>query len=204
MAGGSLFGRPWAWALLALVVLGIPLSQLMTRPPPLPDFGPMPAFSLTDQTGAALSGADLRGSVVVADFIFTSCPDVCPALSHAMSQVQARTAGTRTPVRLLSVSVDPERDTPAVLSDYGARFGADPTRWRLLTGELASVRALLRGMGQLAEKVPAGPGKPEDYNVAHGSSFLLYDAAGELRGIYGSDHDEIDRLVADARGLAGG
>jgi len=198
----SLFGRPWAWLLLALVVLGIPLSQLLNRPPPLPDFGPMPAFTLVDQAGQPLSGADLRGAVVVADFIFTSCPDVCPALSHAMGEVQTRTAGTRVPVRLLSVSVDPERDTPAVLSSYGQRFGADPARWRLLTGPLDDVRALLKGMGQLAEKVPAGPGKPDDYNVAHGSSFLLYDPAGELRGIYGSNQDEIDRLVKDARGLA--
>ena len=202
MAQGSLFGRPWAWALLAALVLAIPLSQLMMRPPPLPDYGPMPAFSLTDQADRALSAAELRGAVVVVDFIFTSCPDVCPALSHAMNQVQARTAGTRTPIRLLSVSVDPERDTPAVLAEYATRFGADPARWRFLTGPPEQVHAALAAMGQLAEKVPSGPGKPEGYSVAHGSSFLLYDAQGALRGIYGSDGEEIDRLISDARGLA--
>ncbi len=190
--------------LVGLVALALTIAGglAMRRGPPLPDYGPMPTFSLTDQAGSTLKSESLRGSVVVVDFIFTSCPDVCPALSAALANVGAKTADTELPVRLLSVSVDPERDTPEVLAGYARRWQADPARWSFVTGPPEDVRATVHGFAQLAERVPAGTGKPEDYNVAHGESFLLYDADGVLRGIYGSKGDELTRLVTDARRLA--
>lgn len=191
-------------SLIGVLVLGAGLASfLANRAPPLPDYGPMPAFTLVDQSGAPSTDQDLRGAVVVADFIFTSCPDVCPALSLALRSVGQQTADTKIPVRLLSVSVDPERDSPEVLREYAARYDADPSRWRFLTGDPEQVRSTLKGFAQLAERVPVSDGKPEDYNVAHSQSMLLYDAEGALRGIYGSDSEELKRLVADARRLAG-
>ncbi len=187
----------------ALVVISALAAHYLKQEPPLPDYGPMPAFTLVDQTGAPFDGASLRGAVVVVNFIFTACPDVCPALSAALSSVGARTANTKVPVRLLSVSVDPERDTPDVLAAYGRRFDADAARWTFLTGAPETVRATLKGFAQIAEKVPVSAGKPEDYNVAHSESLLLYDKDGVLRGIYGSTGEELTRLVTDTRRLAG-
>lgn len=199
---GGLLGRRWVWLVGALALMALPMVKMLDQQPPLPDYGPMPDFALLDQGGAVLADEALRGSVVVVDFIFTACPDVCPLLTQSMSRVAEGTADAEAPVRLLSVSVDPARDTPEVLAAYARRYGADLSRWSFVTGTDEQIREALRGFAQLAEKVPSGSGKPEDYNVAHSQSFLLYDAAGTLRGIYGSQGDELARLIADARRLA--
>lgn len=198
---GPLVARRWAWILFALALLAIPLLPMLKPAPPLPDYGPMPDFALTDQRGQAVTDEALRGAPVIVDFIFTSCPDVCPALTTAMAGVGQRLADTEPPVRLVSVTVDPERDTPEVLASYAARYQAGPD-WHFLTGPPETVKATLKGFMQVAEKAPMEGGQPGQYNVLHSQSFLLYDRQGTLRGIYGSDQAGVDRLVMDARRLA--
>jgi protein SCO1/2 len=103
---------------------------------------PLPDFQLTAQDGSRITPADLRGQVVVIDFIYTRCPlpDVCPRLSANFAVLARRFAGR---VTLLSVTVDPDYDNPAVLAAYARRWSADPRTWRFLTGDVAPLASRL-------------------------------------------------------------
>jgi protein SCO1/2 len=104
---------------------------------------PLGDFQLTDQLGRSIDAADLRGKVAAINFIYTRCPlpDVCPRLAASFAALQRRFA--RQPdVLLLSVTVDPDYDTPAVLADYAGRWAAGPN-WRFLTGDVAALAASL-------------------------------------------------------------
>lgn len=103
----------------------------------------VPAFSLVDQTGAAVDETIFDGKVTIVDFIFTNCPFICPGMTARMSELSGTLEGTE--VQFVSISVDPEHDTPERLAAYGAEVGADPERWRFLTGEIEQVGAILRG-----------------------------------------------------------
>ena len=117
------------------LALGLAVAARAMRPhPPLPVLGQIPDFRLIDQRGAAFTTAQMRGHVTVVDFIFTHCPASCPRLTARMGELQARLASDRSDARLVSISVDPENDTPAVLADYGAKAHADPARWTFVTG----------------------------------------------------------------------
>jgi protein SCO1 len=104
---------------------------------------PLPGFHLTDQHGRTTDLADLRGKVVAIDFIYTRCPlpDVCPRLAASFAAVERR-FDHEADLVLLSVTVDPDYDTPAVLADYARRWAAGPN-WRFLTGDVASLAASL-------------------------------------------------------------
>ncbi len=164
--------------------------------PPLPELAPVPEFRLVDQSGAPFGLAELRGTVWVANFIFTTCPTVCPMLTTQMRNVQQRLRDQPN-VRFVSFSVDPERDTPEVLRAYAARHGADLSTWRFLTGETEAVRAavvdgLRVGMG---ERQPDG-------DILHGTHLVLIDANGRIRGYYRNDREGLDGLVRDVERLA--
>lgn len=168
-----------------------------------PPLGEVPAFSLQDQSGAVVTKASLAGKVWVADFMFTSCPDVCPVLAMHMAEVQARYAGDDR-VRLVSFSVDPTTDTPPVLAAYGQRFGADPARWFFLTGPIEDVKAVVVDGFKLAMERVSQEGEPR--KVLHGERFVVVDEAGRIRGypdpkepgktaIYAT----VDALLADGK-----
>jgi protein SCO1/2 len=163
------------------------------RPSPLPVYGSVPDFELTERSGRAVRLADLKGRIWIADFIFTSCAGPCPMLSQQMSGFQASLA--RAPeIRLVSFSVDPERDTPAVLSEYAARYRADPERWLFLTGDRKAVYGLIReGFRLTVEQAPEDEGQ-----VIHSLRFTLVDRAGRVRGYYnGDDPESLRRLLPD-------
>lgn len=147
--------------------------------PPPPVLGEIPPFTLTDQAGAAFTRDTLAGKVWVADFIFTSCPDICPVLSAYMAEVQAH-YGDEPRVGLISFTVDPATDTPEVLATYGRRFDADPSRWRFLTGDATALRAVVvDGFKQAMEPIAATQTAPE--TILHGSRFVVVDGQGRLR-----------------------
>ena len=107
---------------------------------------PLPEFELTDQQGRIVRLADLRGKVLAIDFIYTRCPlpDVCPRLAANFAALQRRFRDRiGSGLVLLSITVDPEYDTPAVLGDYAKRWGADPRGWHFLTGDVSAVAAKL-------------------------------------------------------------
>ena len=106
--------------------------------------GKLPDFQLTAQSGSTVRNADLRGKVVAVDFIYTRCPlpDVCPRLSANFAALERRFDQAGANLVLLSVTVDPDFDTPAVLAGYARRWSAGPG-WLFLTGEVAPLAAAL-------------------------------------------------------------
>lgn len=163
--------------------------------PPLQELFATPDLALTDQDGKTFSTRDLRGRPWVADFIFTSCAGSCPVMSHEMADVQKNTPAD---VRLVSFTVDPAHDTPAVLKQYANALKADPARWRFLTGTPQQMADAAYGM-KISVK-PAGNDSP----LLHSNKFLLVDRDGKVVGIYdGTSADDVTRLTADATTLAG-
>jgi protein SCO1/2 len=144
----------------------------------LPVIGPAPDFSLTSQDGAAVSLADYRGRVVVVTFIFTTCMDTCPLLTAKMAGVQ-NDLGDKfgTKIAFVSITVDPEHDTPAVLKDYAETFGADLKGWAFLTGEPAAIDAVGNRYGIYAGTNAAG-------SVDHTFLTSIIDSKGNLRVQY--------------------
>ena len=104
-------------------------------------FGTVPDFSLLQRDGRRITLADLRGKVWIANFIYTHCTDTCPLQSARMARLQEELNG-EPDIRFVSITVDPELDTPEVLSEYASRFGADRNRWLFLTGEKRIIYAL--------------------------------------------------------------
>ena len=160
---------------------------------PLPVLGQIPEFELLAQDGRVFDSRSLAGKVWVADFIFTNCPGPCPMMSSRMRQVQTATADLAD-VRLVSFTVDPARDTPAVLASYSQHFLARPGRWFFLTGEPKRLNEL----GLNAFHLHAVDG-----NLDHSTRFALVDSRSRIRGYYAfGDDDFPKRLIADVRRLA--
>jgi protein SCO1/2 len=140
-----------------------------------------PDFSLTTQNGDKLTRADLKGKVLLVSFIFTTCNGTCPATTHKMCQVQEQMqkAGLlkNNGVRLLSISLDPARDTPDVLKRYMHLYDADPASWSFLTGPPDRVAKVIKAWGMWAR--PAANGQ-----LDHPSRIFLVDSRGRIREIY--------------------
>jgi len=160
---------------------------------PLPTLWPVPSFALVDQNGQTRTPEDLRGSIWVADFIFTSCKSVCPVLSAKMVQVQRAIRDPR--LKFVSFSVDPERDTPEALRAYAHRWAPDEPRWTLLATTTESLAELAKGMKTFVER------QPDPDATLHTSELFLVDARGRVRGLYGTDGDSFGQLIPDAREL---
>ncbi|MGH7940809.1 MAG: SCO family protein [Limisphaerales bacterium] len=156
-------------------------------------------FSLTNSTGAVVTRRDLSGKILVVDFLFTSCSVTCPAVNSQMAHIQQLTTND-TNVKLVSITVDPRDDTPAVLEKYGADFGADTNRWLFLTGKKSMVYHLI-GQSFLAKDTddPFGymPG-----NFAHTERIAIVDARGKLRGFFdGLNQDTAGAVVQEINKL---
>jgi protein SCO1/2 len=134
----------------------------------------MPDFTLTDQAGRAVELAGFRGQVVALDFIYTRCPlpDVCPRLSANFARLQKRFPGK---IVLLSITLDPEYDTPAVLADYAHRWNADPRSWLFLTGSPDEVQKVAGHFGVVYW--------PEDNAITHTSATAVIDRGGRLAAL---------------------
>jgi protein SCO1/2 len=140
-----------------------------------------PDFKLTTQDGKALASADLKGKVLLVSFIFTTCNGTCPATTHRMGQVQEalkkKELDKAGRVRLLSISLDPKRDTPKVLRDYMKLYDADPANWTFLTGLPVKVAKTIADWGMWVK--PAANGQ-----LDHPSRIFLVDRKGSVREIY--------------------
>jgi protein SCO1/2 len=165
----------------------------------LPVLSFVPNFNLVERSGSAISLSDLSGKVWVADFIFTHCAGPCPLLSLQMGALQEPLKELED-VRLVSISVDPERDTPEVLEAYSRRYNADPEKWLFLTGEKADIYQLIRKGFQVT--VDNTPEDEASDQIMHSLRFALVDRKGQVRAYYtGSDSDLADRLVPDVKRL---
>ena len=158
----------------------------------------VPEFSLVERSGKKVTLADLHGKVWIADFIYTHCPDTCPLQTADMAKLQDRWM-KESGLKLVSFSVDPERDTPRVLSQYANRFKADPERWLFLTGDQRDVAHLVEDGFHLAV-APA----PHGHHgiILHSPRLVLIDGQGEIRGYYDNrDPKSMQRLKDDVANL---
>lgn len=144
------------------------------------------SFRLIDQAGRTVTDADTANDVWVAAFIFTRCPSSCPKISSTMKSMQGPLA--KAGVRLVSISVDPEYDTPAVLDQYSKSLGADPDRWRFLTGPKDDVfRLILERFHLPVSDTPDEDQKRGAEKVAHSNRFVLVDRGNRVAGVYDSN-----------------
>jgi len=153
-------------------------AQLVSQELPLPTIAPAPEFTLTSQDGAQVALADLRGKVVVVTFIYTLCTNTCPVLTPMMSFVQDQLgADFGVKIAFVSITVDPERDTPEVLKEYAQAFGANLAGWSFLTGPSDTIRDVTRRYGVFAAKSANG-------EVDHTTLTSIIDPRGILRVQY--------------------
>ncbi len=155
-------------------------------------------FRLTERSGRAVGDADLAGRVWVASFIFTNCPLSCPRITSVMKGLQAKLAGTR--VQLVSISVDPDRDTPEVLADYARKFGADADRWWFLTGPKDDLVRLITDRFKLGlVVVTEDERRPGVEAIMHSDRLVLVDRGNRIAGFFDSnDPAKIAALCAEA------
>lgn len=185
-----------------LLACGSPAAEL-------PVYWPVPEFALIDQRGDTLRSSELEGSVWIASFVFTNCTGVCPAITAKMARLRdaldaSGAAGEQ--VRLVSITVDPARDTPEVLSRYAERFGGSPpTRWAFLTGESPEeVRRLIQEGFRLSAVLDTTMAGHEhaNYQVQHTPRVVLVDRDGMVRGTYtATDPAAYDQLLADVQAV---
>lgn len=229
--------RPFLWGLAILLILGgggLATWALRAHPAvrtsgwlraadqsqgvleKLEVYGRVPDFSLTERSGRPITLSDLLGKVWIANFFYTECTETCPLQSANMARLQAELSAERD-VRLVSISLDPEHDTPEVLSQYATRFRADPERWLFLTGPKNAIyrlavegfrlgvvdtdekaqretderRGWLRPSSVWAHPFP----NPERKPLIHSSRFVLVDRQAQIRGYYhGTDPESLARL----------
>ncbi|MCX6977964.1 MAG: SCO family protein, partial [Verrucomicrobia bacterium] len=135
-------------------------------------------------SGKSVQLADFAGKVWVADFFYSTCPGPCPMLSSRLSDVQKEFASAAD-LRLVSISIDPEKDTPAVLQAYATKFKAND-RWIFLTGEKAAIYRLARE----GFKVPLADRETPDGLITHSARLMLIDQTGTVRGFYEAENQQ--------------
>jgi protein SCO1 len=171
----------------------------------LKEFGAVPPFSLTERDGRRISLLDLKGNVWIVNFIYTNCPDTCPVQSAQMRQIQ-KDFNNEKDLRLVSITVDPARDTPEVLSEYARRFSADPARWFFLTGEKETIYKFAESGFRLGAMELPHEKRPESGAThTHSPRFVLVDRDAQIRGYYVStDAEAMKRLGRDLKILLRG
>ncbi|APS00972.1 hypothetical protein BCY86_08555 [Pajaroellobacter abortibovis] len=176
-----------------------------SSPPPL--LGQMPSFEMLNQEGKTINDTDLKGSILIIDFFFTRCPSICPRLTTHMVEIDQsllkrwKELANPLPVRLLSITVDPENDTPPQLLRYAQKYGADASRWFFLTGESQDLdRVVIQGFKLFYQKANPSAGIME---IMHGNWLVLVDQKGNIRGYYDAeDAQRAKQLLRDVEWLA--
>ena len=181
---------------IIIVIAGVNLwSMFSTKPAISTESGTasVPDFNLTNQQGQPLRLSDMEGKIWIADFIFTNCPTICPAMTQEMARLQSEFLAD--PVYFVSFSVDPERDTSAVLARYATAYGADDRRWHFLTGDKTHIY-------QLAEKGFSLAVGQNGTEILHSSRFVLVKPDGSIHDHYDSqDAPAMRRLRRDIKAL---
>ncbi len=194
------------WAFILSFLFFFPIYRSINRklPPELPKFGKVPSFELIDDFGKPFTSKSVQGKAYIASFLFTSCPTTCPKITEKLRVVQRRVKGVGTKLSILTFSVDPQNDTPEVLYKYARKQHANPTIWKFLTSqnEKEMKELLIKGF-----KVPVGEKELIKkkiaeteihlWDIAHTEKFVLVDHEGEIRGYYGIDKAELNRLMID-------
>ena len=190
-----------AFKLLSTLTLGLALAggACQRSEESLPKLGTVAPFAFIDQGAHPFSSLTLRGKPWVGAFFFTRCPTICPKITARMKGLSEFGAREELDFKLVSFSIDPDNDTPEVLTAYARKYGLDLTRMTLLRGDSEQIRQLSEGTFKLA--MAGRPDKNADHlGMIHSGHLVLVDAEGLLRGHYrSSDDDEMRRLERDLR-----
>src|SRR5271170_6594500 len=193
------------WMGIGLLLVSLALVFLLSlagiqKPPALPVLGNVADFTLTNQDGKVTTLADLTNHAWVADIIFTRCAGPCPRMTAQMKEVQDKLPANSN-AKLVTLTTDPDFDSPEILKRYGERFGADFNRWTFLTG----TKSEIAGLAANSLKLSAVPIDLKDQKNAadlfiHTTIFVVVDKHAQLRGIFQTGGDGVDWTnVVEAR-----
>lgn len=185
---------PYRWAIrLGALLLAVTLWIRYTEQPrvhtaprskELTKINDIPPFSLTERSGRNITNQDLRGKIWVADFVYTTCPGPCPLITQSMAKLQTAVANDPR-VQLVSFTVDPTDDTPAVLGNYADKFGASKDRWWFLTGPEKPLYSLIQnGFYQVVQDNRGQALEKDQFVVTHSTNLAVVDGNGVLRGSF--------------------
>lgn len=161
------------------------VARTLAPTPELADYGAVAGFSMTERSGRVMTLEDLKGSPWVASFMFTQCAGQCPTMNFKITGLQSKLPQD---TKIISFSVDPENDTPAVLSRYAKQFNPEAERWFFLTGEKPAIDSLLKSFHVNSSDDP----------MLHSLRLVLIDGEGRIRGYYNTGEDEaLGKLLKD-------
>ena len=190
---------------VAIVAATVWLAGCQSQPQ-MDVFGPVPDFQLTDQTNARFSSQALAGHVTLMDFVYTHCTDACPLLSATFQETQRKLAedgllGSK--VLLVSLSVDPQHDTPPVLAEYSQSFKADTANWKMLTGDWDQVWDVVTAfkLATLPPRPAADAPAPGGAELTHTTRIVLIDPQLQVRAYLEGEDATADDLIKAARRL---
>ena len=200
---GLLFGLLGLMYLLSLLEYG------RARPKALPVIDQIADFTLTNQDGSVTTLADLSNHVWIADIIFTRCAGNCPIMSTQMKSLQDALPST-SQAKLVTLTTDPDYDTPSILNRYGARYGADFKRWTFLTGDKGELAGLATGSLKLGSTPVPLPDRTNSVNLfVHSTIFVVVDKQARLRGSFQTEGQDVDwtkiqpQIIATVKELEG-
>ena len=183
------------YIIVAITLIGTYMMKDSKNDYQLPKLGSIPSFEFTDSDGNLISQEELSGKIWVADFIFTTCTMACPVMTGNMNLIH-KAFKNNDKVRIVSISVYPEYDTPEILKEYALRYNANTNRWHFLTGPEENVKLVIKNGFKM--------GDYEDI-IFHSEKFALVDQNGNIRGYYnGIKTDDIKTLKKDIRVLLNG
>ncbi|MDP7197378.1 MAG: SCO family protein [SAR202 cluster bacterium] len=181
-----------SYIIVAITLFGTYMMKDSKNDYQLPKLGSIPSFEFTDSDGNLISQEELSGKVWVADFIFTTCTMACPVMTGNMNLIH-KAFKNNDKVRIVSISVYPEYDTPEILKEYASRYNANTNRWHFLTGPEENVKLVIKNGFKM--------GDYEDI-IFHSEKFALVDQNGNIRGYYnGMKTDDVKTLKKDIRVL---
>ncbi len=203
---GAISGPPTFILGLVVVALAGPVAahdppaarapSPLSTAPHLAVIKPAPDFALPDLDGRVVRLADLRGRVALVSFVYTRCLTACPLLTARLALLQRRAAALPSAERpvLVSITVDPERDTPERLRQYAEQFGVDRTSWRFLRDEPSRLTPVLQAWDEWTRR-------GDDGELDHPARVYLLDRAGRVREIYALEFFDQRQAWLDVRAL---
>lgn len=178
------------WGALILTAIAIAAAFVIERiqnsgpTPQLLSISQIPDFTLTNQNGQVITRSNLLGHVWIGDIIFTRCAGPCPRMTQAMRQLESALPKGK-PVKLITLTTDPDYDTPTILKQYAARAGADPSRWWFLTGTKSEIRKVaVEGMKLVAQQKPEAERESSVDLFIHSTILVLVDKQGIVQAAF--------------------
>ena len=180
------------YSVVAVFLVITYIIKLTSEQEPLPVIGSIPEFEFIDSEGQSVNLNTLKGKVWVADFIFTTCTMACPIMTDNMNTIHKKYKKNDN-LRLVSISVYPEYDTPEVLKEYASQYNANTDKWHFLTGKETTVKNVIKNGFKI--------GDYEDI-IFHSEKFALVDKNGMIRSYYnGMKTEDMEKLKKDINRL---